>query len=309
MPPQPPLNALRVFEAAARHRSFTRAAEELSVTQGAVSQQIRGLEDVLGVRLFRRGPRGLALTESGEQYAGAVAAALRTIAEATAAIRPDPGAASLTVSCLPSFAHKWLAPRIGRFTARHPGIALRVHTSFAVVDLDHDGIDCAIRHGPGGYRGLHAELLLTEELTPMCAQALAGSLAVPADLRGATLIQDFGTPWASWLQAAGLDPEEMRMGPEFLDSSMAMQAAADGQGVILGHTALAHDDLAAGVLVAPFPLRVPYDCAHWFVCRPGDRRRAALRAFHRWLRDEAAMFPAPALGAGRAAVPRFGPRR
>lgn len=303
----PPLKALRVFEAAARHLSFTKAAGELCVTQGAVSQQVKALEDALEVELFRRRNRELRLTDAGRNYALAVREALRLVSEATAELRRNASAQNLTLSCLPSFAHKWLMPRLGRFIESHPEISLRVHTSFEVVDLRRDGIDCAIRHGPGGYSDAYAEILLTEELTPMCAPAIAAELARPHDLAGQTLLRDFGTEWDEWLQRAGVADLKFRLGPEFLDSSMAMQAAIDGAGIILGHTALARDDLESGRLVAPFETRVSYDCAHWFVCPAGDEMRPQIRALHDWLRQEAAAFPSPPIRLGRLKAPRGQP--
>jgi LysR family transcriptional regulator, glycine cleavage system transcriptional activator len=303
----PPLKSLRVFDAAARHLSFTRAADELCVTQGAVSQQVKLLEDSLGAKLFRRQNRELRLTAAGERFALAVREALRLVGEATAEIRGRDGRQRLTLSCLPSFAHKWLMPRLGGFIERHPEISLRLHTGFDVVDLARDGVDCAIRHGPGGYRGLFAEILLTEELTPMCSPAIAATLKRPADLAGQVLLRDFGTEWGEWLERAGLSEDDVHMGAEFLDSSVAMQAAIDGRGVILGHTALARDDLEAGRLVAPFETRVPYDCAHWFVCPAGRETEPEIRALHAWLKQEAAAFPAPAIRLGRLKAPRTRP--
>lgn len=300
----PPLKSLRVFEAAARHLSFTTAADELCVTQGAVSQQVRVLEDALGVKLFRREHRELRLTAAGERYVLSVREALRVIRAATAELQRERQPGRLTLSCLPSFAHKWLMPRLGDFIETHPEISLRIHTSFEVVDLARDGVDCAIRHGPGGYEGLFAEVLLTEELTPMCSPATAARLSHPEDLTGETLLRDFGTEWPDWLAQAGLEAKHFKMGAEFLDSAMAMQAAIDGRGVILGHTALARDDLEAGRLVAPFEARVPYDCAHWFVCLPGRESAAEVSALRNWLKQQAASFPAPAIASGRRAVPR-----
>ena len=299
----PPLKALRAFEASARHLSFTKAAAELCVTQGAVSQQIKLLEQALGVALFLRENQRLRLTAQGRKYALEVREALRLISEATAEIRPRGEQAAVTLSCLPSFAHKWLAPRLGGFLQSHPEISLRVHTSFDVVDLTRDGIDCAIRHGAGGYDSCFAEILLTEELTPMCAPHVAQQLDGPADLAKETLLRDYGTEWREWLEAAGLDGAQVSWGAEFLDSSMAMQAAIDGRGVILGHTVLAHDDLRSGTLVAPFDLRVPYDCAHWFVCRSGREKSPEVAAVRAWLKSEASAFPMPEIRRGREHAP------
>ncbi|SOD94982.1 transcriptional regulator GcvA [Caenispirillum bisanense] len=287
----PPLNALRVFEAAARHLSFTKAAEELHVTQAAVSQQVRGLEEQLGVPLFRRLNRALLLTDTGQRYAVAVRGALEQIAEATAALRPareDDG--SMTVSVMPSFAHKWLMPRLGRFLDRHPEISLRVHASFEAVDFDRDRIDCALRQGTGGYDGLYSELLLAEEVTPMCAPAVAARLHDPRDLLRETLLYDYGADWQDWLAAAGVTGGTLPKGTEFFDSSMALQVAMDARGVVLGRTGLAADDLASGRLVAPFPVRLPYAYATWFVCPRGTEDHPKIKAFRDWLREECAAF-------------------
>lgn len=287
----PPLNALRVFEAAARHLSFTRAAEELHVTQAAVSQQVRGLEEQLGVRLFRRLNRALLLTDAGQRYAVAVRGALAQIAEATAALRPAQGGddGTLTVSVMPSFAHKWLMPRLGRFLDRHPDISLRIHTSFEVVDFGREGIDCALRQGTGAYDGLFVELLLAEDVTPVCAPAVAARLREPRDLLGETLLYDYGCDWIEWLAAAGVTGARLpKKGTEFFDSSMALQAAMDGRGVTLGRSGLAADDLRTGRLVAPFAVRIPYQYATWFVCPPGTESQPRVKALRDWLAEEAA---------------------
>jgi LysR family glycine cleavage system transcriptional activator len=307
MAKMPPLKALRVFEAAARHQSSTKAAEELCVTQGAVSQQIKLLEESLGVELFLRLNQQLRLTSQGRKYALEVREALRLISEATAEIQPRSVSAAVTISCLPSFAHKWLAPRLGRFLQAEPGISLRLHTSFEVVDLFRHGVDCAIRHGSGGYDGCFAEILMTEELAPMCTPQIAAQLTSPEDLAEQVLLRDYGTEWRDWLEPAGIDDEDLCWGAEFQDSSVAIQAAIDGRGVILGHTMLAHDDLRSGALVAPFEMRVPYDCAHWFVCRRGEETRPEIAAVRAWLRKEAAAFPSPSIRLGRLQAPPAAP--
>lgn len=297
----PPLNALRVFECAARHLSFTRAAEELCVTQAAVSQQVRSLEEHLGLQLFRRLNRALLLTDAGQRYAIAIRQALATIAEATAALAPPPmEGGTLTVSCMPSFAHKWLMPRLGRFLDREPGISLRVHAGSEVVDFRDDGIHCAVRLGPGRYDGVFTEFLFTEYLTPVCAPAVAERLRTPEDLLAERLLHDWGVEWAPWFAAAGLAGREVPRGPEFYDTSMALQAAVDGRGVVIGRTAMIHEDLATGRLVKPFDLQVPHDYSHWFVCPEGHQDHPNIRALRAWLLEESAPFrdsgPPPAQG-------------
>lgn len=300
----PPLNAARAFEAAARHLSFTRAAEELHVSQGAISQQVKLLEDWLGRPLFRRRNRGLDLTEAGAAYAEAVRQGLGIIAEATKTVRRPDEAKDLALSCLASFAHKWLGPRLGRLASRHPALRLRILTGMVPVDLAGGTVDCAIRTGTGPYQGLYSEVLLTEELTPMARPDIAARLQSPEDLSGELLLRDFGTDWLDWLVPAGLGERDYRWGPEFLDSSMALDAAIAGQGIVLARTALAEADLAAGRLAAPFAFAVSYDWAHWFVCRQGAERRGPVRDLLDWLREEAGRLPKPEIRPGRP-IPRL----
>ncbi|MFN3987272.1 MAG: transcriptional regulator GcvA [Rhodocyclaceae bacterium] len=290
----PPLKSLRVFESAARHLSFTRAAAELNVTQAAVSQQIRMLEAHLGLPLFRRLNRRLLLTDPGQAYALQVREALDILREATARVTLDAGGNDLTMSVTPSFAHKWLMPRLGRFSDRHPGIVLRLHTSFDVMPFGEGraAVQCAVRQGRGPYPGLFAQALLDEEFFPVCAPALAQTLRTPAELSRVTVIRDEGVPWSDWLRAAGLPLSTIGKGPGFLDSSMALQAAIDGRGVTLGRTALVADDLAAGRLVEPFALRLHYDLKSWFVCPRGHETRSPVRELLDWLSTEAAALSA-----------------
>lgn len=296
----PPLNALRTFEAAARHLSFTRAAEELHVTQAAVSQQMKGLEEVLGVALFRRLNRRLWLTDAGQDYARSVREALTILRDATARLRPEASHHDLTLSLPPSLAHKWLLPRLGRLIDRHPQLTLRLHTSYEAMRLGTGpmAVHCAIRQGRGPYPGLFAELLLREEIFPVCAPALARDLRQPADLKRVPVIRDEGVSWSDWLTAAGVPASGptsgIGTGPGFLDTSMAIQAAIDGRGVLLGRSVMIADDLAAGRLVEPFQalgLRVPYVNAVWFLCPAGEENTPAIRALLDWLKEEVAPPP------------------
>ncbi|WP_019646209.1 transcriptional regulator GcvA [Novispirillum itersonii] len=287
----PPLNALRTFEVAARHLSFTRAAEELHITQAAVSQQMKGLEEALGVPLFRRLNRRLWLTDAGQEYACSVREALQIVRDATVRLRPEASHHDLTLSLPPSLAHKWLMPRLGRFIDRHPALTLRLHTTYEVMRLGigPTAVHCAIRQGRGPYPGLFAELLLRENLTPVCAPGLAAQLATPEDLRRVPVIRDEGVSWADWLAAAGLPQRAIGAGPTFLDSSMAVQAAIDGRGVTLGRSVMIADDLAAGRLVEPFRhlgLQTPYLNAVWFLCPQGQEVTPAIQALLGWLKEE-----------------------
>jgi LysR family glycine cleavage system transcriptional activator len=282
----PPLNALRVFEVAARHLSFTRAAGELHVTQAAVSQQVKGLEAELGCALFRRAGRVLLLTDDGQELALAVREGLGRLAAGVERVRRRESAGPLTVTMMPSFAAKWLVPRLGQFLALHPEIELKVHTSNAVVDLRRGEADVAIRHGNGNYPGLAVSLLATEEVFPVCSPRLLEgprALRTPADLRRHVLLRDQGVDWAPWLVAAGVEGADAARGPVFLDSHLALQAAIDGQGVALGRTLIVADDLAAGRLVRPFAVAAPFPHAYWFVCTPELARTPKVQAFRAWL--------------------------
>jgi LysR family transcriptional regulator, glycine cleavage system transcriptional activator len=287
----PPLNSLRSFEAAGRHVSFTRAAQELNVTQAAVSHQIKALEETLGVQLFRRQNRTLALTEAGRAYLAPISAAFQAMAEATERLRRRDAEGTLTVSVLPSFGSKWLVPRLGRFRELHPAIDVRVSASYHLVDFAREDVDVAIRFGQGDWPGLHVERLMTEDQFPVCSPGLlerGPPLGSPDDLKGHVLLHDmwFGDPhegWRRWLAAVGVEGLDWRRGPVFSDSGMAVQAAIDGQGVALGREALVRDDLAAGRLLRPLATAVPTSVAYWLVCPRGALARPKVKAFHAWI--------------------------
>lgn len=288
----PPLNALRAFEAAARHLSFTRAAEELHVTQTAISHQIRGLEEHLGIRLFRRFARGLVLTEEAQLFLPPVRDAFEQIAGATARLAKEQTGGVLTVSILPSFAAKWLVPRIGRFRTAHPEIDLRISASTALVDFARDDVDVAIRCGPGHYPGLRIDRLFGETIAPVCSPELRmrpPGLSVPDDLRHHTLLHDHDDVdgWRVWLELAGVAGVDPSRGPGFDDASMMLQAAIDGQGVALGRSALVAADIAAGRLIRPFEQSRPFRFAYWLVCPLASADRPKIAAFRGWILEEA----------------------
>jgi LysR family glycine cleavage system transcriptional activator len=287
----PPLNALRAFEAAARHLSFTRAAAELHVTQTAISHQIRALEERLGVRLFRRLPRGLLLTEEAQHYLPPVRDAFDRIAAATAQLAGGASSGSLTVSVLPSFAAKWLVPRLGRFRAAHPNLDLRISASSQLVDFARDDVDVGIRMGPGHYPGLRVDRLFGESMVPVCAPELQSGphpLRRPGDLRHHVLLHDDDhSGWQLWLELAGVEGVDAGRGPVFTDSAMVVQAAAEGQGVALARSVLAAGDLAAGRLVRPFEISVPHDLAYYLVSPEATAEQPRIRAFRAWLLAEA----------------------
>lgn len=289
----PTLNGLRTFEAAARHLSFTRAAAELNVTQAAVSHQIRVLEDQLGLKLFVRRNRRLALTEAGRRYLPAVSAAFASLHEATLQLAREERAGTLTVSTLASFATKWLVPRLGAFQARHPDIDVRIATGTDLVDFASGDIDMAIRYGRGDWPGVKAERLVTEDVFPVCAPSLLEGgrpLAVPADLANHTLLHVTAYPedWRVWLTAAGVDNVDPTHGIFFDLALTAIQAATEGLGVALGRDPLVAADLSAGRLIAPFEFTLPSESAYYVVA-PAERWQAPkIAAFREWLRAIAA---------------------
>jgi LysR family transcriptional regulator, glycine cleavage system transcriptional activator len=288
----PPLTGLKAFEAAARHLSFTRAAEELYVTQTAISHQIRALEDRLGVQLFRRLPRGLLLTEEAQRYLPAVRDAFDLIAAATDRLVAVSSSGTLTVSVLPSFASKWLVPRLGRFRVACPDIDLRISTSSHLVDFSREDVDVGIRMGRGVYPGLRVDWLFGESLVPVCSPELLEGpqpLRRPDDLRHHALLhEDDYAGWELWLELAGVQSIPVRRGPIFTDGAMVVQAAADGQGVALARRQLAAGDLAAGRLVQPFDVSIPQDLAYYLVCPEASAERPKVRRFREWLLAEAA---------------------
>lgn len=288
----PSLNGLKAFESAARHESFTRAAAELFVTPGAVSQQVKGLEDELGLKLFTRARQRLHLTEAGRGYLEVVRDAMDRLAEGTERLRARATAGVLNVTTSPNFAAKWLVHRLGRFAVRHPEIDLRVSASLQHVDFARDDFDMAIRHGDGRWSGLDAVELCAEKLFPVAAPGYvgaAGGLAAPADLAHARLLHTNDTrDWQTWLAAAGAAQVDATKGPVFNQASMAIDAAIDGQGVALARSALAAWDLLAGRLVKPFPLALKVDYGYWIVAPRATAAKPKIATFRAWLMAEAA---------------------
>lgn len=250
----PPLNALKAFEAAARSESFTRAAEELNVTQGAVSHQVKALEDTLGVRLFNRERQRLTMTEAGRDYLAVVRDALDRIAAGTDRLLQRQSSGTLTVSTSPDFAAKWLVHRLGRFAESHPDIDLRVSATADHVDFAREDVDVAVRHGDGKWPGLDAVRLCSEQLFPVCSPKLIAGrnrIARASDLLKFPLLRlnDWET-WTRWFEAAGVD-DPVPHGPVLNRASMLIDAAADGQGIALARTTLAAWDLINGRLARP----------------------------------------------------------
>ena len=286
----PPLGALRAFEAAAKHLSFTRAAAELCVTQAAISHQIRQLEAWLGVRLFERRGHALKLTAKGETYLPELAGALDRIAAATVRLM-EPDERPLRITVLPSFASRWLVPRLEAFRALHPAIDVRLDSSADVWPFATERFDLGIRSGLGKWTGLKADLIARETLSPVCSPKLADgppAIRVPADLCHVRLLHD--TPrqaWQHWCDEAGVHGLDMETGASFNDASLALQAAVEGQGVALGRLMLAQDELRSGRLVQPFDIVLPNDYSYWLVYPPAVLNRPNAAAFRTWLLSEA----------------------
>lgn len=287
----PPLRALHAFEVAARHLSFARAAEELGVTPAAISQQIKQLEDILGVGLFHRGAR-LSLTRAAALVAGEVSDAFDRLASAVGRLAPDGPARPLVVSAPPAFAARWLVPRLTRFQDAHPGVDLHLSATLRLVDLDREGVDLAIRYGSGRYPGLLVERLRLEEVVAVAAPRLAAGLGEVSDLARATLLVNEGIgwdpsfpTWPAWLSEMGAPPTEtLRLRP-FGDASLVLEAALAGLGVALVWRTLVCDELAGGRLVALFPGR-PLASAYHLACLPERAEFPPIRAFRDWIKAE-----------------------
>lgn len=289
----PPLNALRAFEAAARHLSFTKAAAELHVTPAAIGQQVKLLEDHLGVVLFRRLHRALMLTEAGQTCLPGVRDGFDRLSEAMGRLSRLDDSGALTVSVAPSFASKWLVPRLDSFQAAHPEIDVHIAASMQVIDFASGEVDLAIRYGGGRYEGLSVERVMTETVFPVCSpQLLKGkhALTSPARLRHHTLIHDMSPDndpscpdWRMWLRASGVGEVDWNRGLRFNQSSLVIEAAVSGRGVALAKSALAEADLKAGRLVRPFDRVLPIEFAYYLVCPPHKAELRKVRVFRDWL--------------------------
>ncbi|GAB4165962.1 MAG: transcriptional regulator GcvA [Thalassobaculales bacterium] len=294
----PPLNALRAFVAAARHLSFAKAAEELFVTPGAVSQQVKLLEDHLGCQLFRRTHKSLLLTDEGQACLPGLVESFQRMGEAVDAIGAMGGSGALTVSVAPSFAAKWLVPRLDKFGDRHPEIDVRVSASVGLTDFQADAIDCAVRYGGGSYPGLFVETLMPEAVFPVSSPALldgAQALTEPAAIRHHVLLHDDSPDqdptcpdWRMWLKAARVEGVDWTRGLRFNQSSLVLEAAISGRGVALAKARLAADDIRAGRLVKLFDIQHPVEFAYHFVCPPRRLQQKKVQLFLDWLRAEAA---------------------
>ncbi len=291
----PPLNALRAFEVAARHRSLSRAAKELNVTQAAVSSQVKLLEQRLGMRLFHRHSSGLKPTAQAEEYFSAVRQAFQLMNEATETLLHSAPTTHLTVSCMPNIAMRWLLPRLHSFHRLYPHFEVNVLTSTRSDDFDQEQMDVAIRWG-NRWPKLESHYLFSAEMVPVCSPALVqGSKALkkPSDLAHATLLHVQGTmeDWGLWLDHAKVNNVDPLHGPRFDSLTFALQAAAEGLGVAVGRLPLMEDDLKLGRLVAPFSARY-FAPKAWHLVYPNSMAYAAkVKAFTQWVLEEARQSP------------------
>ena len=289
-PRLPPLNALKAFEAAARHESFTRAAEELCVTQGAVSHQVKALEAEFAIKLFNRERQRLIITEAGRDYLAVVRDALDWIAVGTERLLQRQNAGVLTVSTSPDFAAKWLVHRLGHFAEAHSTIDLRVSATMHHVDFAREDVDMAVRHGDGNWPGLDAVELSAEQLFAVCSPKLLSGrrLGKPADILKFPLLHlDSRADWRKWLQAVGISDANVKHGPVLNRASMVIDAAINGQGIALARTTLAAWDLLNGRLVRPFPESLRLSKTYWIVCPKATSKVPKIVTFRGWLLAEA----------------------
>lgn len=294
----PPLTALRAFEAAARHLSFRRAAEELFVTPGAISQQIRLLEDHIGVTVFKRSGRQVLLTDAGQAALPLLREGFDRLADAARILRQPGRKGRVTLSVAPSFAAKWLVPRLDNFHQSHGDVEVWISAAMEIVDLAAADLDLAIRYGPGQYAGLESRLLLNETVVAVCNPGLIqpkNPIHNVGDLAHYTLLHD-GSPetdpscpdWAMWLKARGADHVNPHRGPRFNQTSLVIEAAANGAGIALAKKAIAQADLAAGRLIALFAEEAqPVTFAYHLVWGKNRPFSAAARRFVAWLEAEA----------------------
>ena len=287
----PPLNSLKSFEAAGRHLSFTRAAAELSVTQAAVSHQVKALEEYLGVPLFVRLPRKLMLTGAGETLLPVISSSLDKISCTVTAIRQETGTVRLSVRLTPSFAAKWLSPRLSDFRRAHTELDLRLYHSNEAVDFRREDIDLAVTYGTGDWPDIVADRLLSIDFFPVCSPTYLKQdrpLTEPSNLRYYTLLHDASYDnWTDWLRLAGLDDINPRRGPILDDTNVLIQAAIDGQGIALGSTVFVEDHLDAEQLLRPFDLVLNTEFAYYLVCPEAHLKRSAVVAFRNWILDQA----------------------
>jgi LysR family glycine cleavage system transcriptional activator len=292
----PPLNALRAFEATARHLSFTKAAQELHVTAAALSHQIRGLEEVLGLKLFHRRARAIELTAAARLIYPGIQAGFDSLRQAIERLEPNRQDRVLVVSATPGLTAKWLAPRLYRFLAKHPDVDTRISASSAYVNFATDGVDVGIRLSSGVHPDLYVEKLSDEWLLPLCSPKLLEGrhpLRSPKDLVHFTLIQvdlpGVVPTWSDWFAMAGVDGIDTARGLRLNVADHALDAASECAGVVLAYKLVASRDIGLGRLVVPFGPEMPLPGrSYYFVCQKGHEKRAPVKAFRDWVFEEIA---------------------
>jgi LysR family glycine cleavage system transcriptional activator len=294
----PPLNSLRAFEAVGRHLSFSKAANELNVTPGAISQQVRGLEDFLEIKLFKRRNRSIVLTDSGQVFLPLLSDGFSRITEAVDSVRRSQGDEPLTITAAPSFTSKWLIPRLCKFQALHPEIDVRIDASSRLVDFVREDIDVGIRFGTGEIEGLDSNYLFSFDLIPVCSPDLkheGRALQELSDLRHHTLLHSQDTDfdpsfpdWAMWLATAGVDDVDASRGIFFSQGEMVIEAAIEGQGIALAASVMAAGAIESGRLVQPFETRLPVRLSFHLITTRQKSRSSKIGAFRQWILDESA---------------------
>lgn len=284
----PNLAALRAFEAAARHGNFSRAAEEIHVTHGAISHQVRALEEELGVALFARHGKRIAITAEGERFATTLRKALGEIAAAAAVLRDEGKQTRLTVTALPSFAARWLSPRLGSFIEQYPELEVMLQSSNHLTDYVRESVDIGVRFGRGNYPGLVVEKLMEDYYYPVASPRFNGGKLpyAPRELEQMPLLRCEMEPWTPWFVAAGLDMLEPTAGLVFQDSSMLVRAAVEGHGIALARHAIAVSDVESGALVRLFDIAVKCPQSYYLVCPPEALKKPQVQAFRAWLLAE-----------------------
>ncbi len=294
----PPLNSLRAFEAVGRHLSFSKAASELNVTPGAISQQVRGLEDFLDIKLFKRRNRSIVLTDSGQVFLPLLSDGFSRIAEAVDSVRRSQVDEPLTITAAPSFTSKWLIPRLCKFQALHPEIDVRIDASSRLVDFVREDIDVGIRFGTGEIEGLDSNYLFSFDLIPVCSPDLkheGKAVHDLSDIRHHTLLHSQDTDfdpsfpdWAMWLATAGVDDVDASRGMFFSQGEMVIEAAIEGQGIALGASVMVAGALESGRLVQPFETRLPVRLSFHLITTRQKSRSLKIGAFRQWILDESA---------------------
>jgi len=290
----PPLNGLRAFEAAARHLSFSRAAEELFVTPAAISHQIKGLEDFLGITLFKRMPRAVILTEEAQTVLPSITEAFDKLDQAAGMLIDNKASGVLTVTSAPTFAAKWLLPNLDSFSAQYPDISVRLDARLETVDFDREGVDVGVRLGGGKYPGMRTDCLFAETVVVVCHPKMMEGpkpLRDPSDLKNHTLLHvDWGKKmedplpdWNMWLKSAGIEDVDATRGPVFTVEDMAIAAAARGSGIALASVYAVRDEIDKGILVMPFAQKMETSVAYWVVAPERTADNGKVKAFRDWI--------------------------